>query len=258
MTRAPRIVEIITKAHAAGRRYPKIHLRTNCGLTIKLYRAGPKSKFEGDIQVTDGEAYDSNVWYGRISKSDGAFVRSRQTDRRLPQQAADVAELIAAFDHDPAGVAAAYGLHTGECAFCARELTDNRSCTVGYGPTCAKNYGLPWGANAMPVPAVEGDPRQIDPSEATPIEVESGVDPAEDALAAFETASVTVHPPVPAFPKSEDSDDPDGIWLAIVDAVATELGLDASRLTDANRFPAAYRAKRIFERNAKAIDRMCR
>jgi hypothetical protein len=41
--------------------------------------------------------------------------------------------------------AAAFGHSTGECVFCSRELEDDRSVTVGYGPVCAKRYGLPWG-----------------------------------------------------------------------------------------------------------------
>lgn len=41
--------------------------------------------------------------------------------------------------------AAAFGHATGKCVFCRHELTDERSVTVGYGPTCAENNGLPWG-----------------------------------------------------------------------------------------------------------------
>lgn len=41
--------------------------------------------------------------------------------------------------------AAAFGHLTGRCVFCTAHLTDARSITVGYGPTCAQNHGLPWG-----------------------------------------------------------------------------------------------------------------
>jgi hypothetical protein len=41
--------------------------------------------------------------------------------------------------------AAAFGHATGCCVFCARELTDDRSVHVGYGPVCAANNALPWG-----------------------------------------------------------------------------------------------------------------
>lgn len=44
-----------------------------------------------------------------------------------------------------AAEAAEWGHRTGACVFCARKLTDDRSLTVGYGPTCSKKAGLPWG-----------------------------------------------------------------------------------------------------------------
>lgn len=45
--------------------------------------------------------------------------------------------------------AAEYGALHSSCIFCARPLTDERSDPalggVGYGPECAKKWGLPWG-----------------------------------------------------------------------------------------------------------------
>lgn len=41
--------------------------------------------------------------------------------------------------------AASFGALTGRCVFCDRELTDERSIEVGYGPVCAERNGLPWG-----------------------------------------------------------------------------------------------------------------
>jgi hypothetical protein len=41
--------------------------------------------------------------------------------------------------------AAAFGHATGHCVYCARELTDDRSVEVGYGPVCASKHNLPWG-----------------------------------------------------------------------------------------------------------------
>jgi hypothetical protein len=57
-----------------------------------------------------------------------------------------VKEYIKNFSADPAKIAMEYGRATGNCCFCARLLTDARSVTVGYGPICAENYGLPWGS----------------------------------------------------------------------------------------------------------------
>lgn len=41
--------------------------------------------------------------------------------------------------------AAAFGHDAGQCIYCGLSLDDARSVAMGYGPTCAKNYGLPWG-----------------------------------------------------------------------------------------------------------------
>lgn len=44
--------------------------------------------------------------------------------------------------------AAAWGHEHSRCVFCSTKLADDgqgRSVEVGYGPTCAEKYGLPWG-----------------------------------------------------------------------------------------------------------------
>ncbi len=45
---------------------------------------------------------------------------------------------------DPEAAAVENGFLTGNCCFCHADLTDHRSTAMGYGPVCAKNYGLPW------------------------------------------------------------------------------------------------------------------
>ncbi len=205
ITTHPRIVEIITNAFDAGREFPEIILHTANGARVKMYRAGSKSAYEGCVQVTDGGPFDNNVWYGRVER-DGRFITSR---RCTPA----VRDLVARFDADPASVAAAYGLETGECCFCARELTDARSTGVGYGPVCAKNYGLPWGDAETLAAAKDGDGYEEMAAEADAAPTPPGQDgyedsfgapavDAEDALAAFEApvkVEVIVHPPRPAF-----------------------------------------------------------
>lgn len=41
--------------------------------------------------------------------------------------------------------AALHGKMTGKCCFCNSPLIDQKSTDVGYGPVCAKHYGLPHG-----------------------------------------------------------------------------------------------------------------
>jgi hypothetical protein len=104
---------------------------------VVLARAGARSKNAGQIRVTDGREYGSNTFYGYI-KNDGVFHQTKQITR-------EVSMLIEELAKDPAGVAAKYGQLTGNCCFCNRSLDDERSTAVGYGPVCAKHYGLPWG-----------------------------------------------------------------------------------------------------------------
>jgi hypothetical protein len=41
-----------------------------------------------------------------------------------------------------------FGMLFNACGYCATPLTDGESKTRGYGPTCAKRHGLPYGPNA--------------------------------------------------------------------------------------------------------------
>ena len=58
-------------------------------------------------------------------------------------------------------MARSHGHRTGYCCFCGQLLTDEeRSVAFGYGPVCAKHWGLPWGKIATvekPKPALKLD-----------------------------------------------------------------------------------------------------
>jgi hypothetical protein len=56
---------------------------------------------------------------------------------------------LTALDVVTAEEAARFGHVTGQCVFCSRKLTDERSIQVGYGPKCATNNGLPWGPQRL-------------------------------------------------------------------------------------------------------------
>jgi hypothetical protein len=57
--------------------------------------------------------------------------------------APELVDALRAIAADPAAAGAAYGRLTGQCSFCTQGLTDEGSIEVGYGPVCAKRYGLP-------------------------------------------------------------------------------------------------------------------
>jgi hypothetical protein len=118
-------------------KWPKISLSDATGRPVVLSLSGPRSKYPGTVNVTDGGRYGENTWYGRIG-TDGVFQGSRNAD-------IVITDTLKAFSADPAGMASAYGKRTGNCCFCRKGLTDDRSVSVGYGPVCAGHYRLPWG-----------------------------------------------------------------------------------------------------------------
>jgi hypothetical protein len=115
-------------------KWPKIQLVTEDGEIVKLVRAGSRSKYPGQINVTDEGGYGNNTWFGRIDEH-GDITKSRScTDQ--------VIDVLKRLGQDPHQVAAEYGNKFSECCFCCKALTDDKSVAAGYGPTCAKNYGL--------------------------------------------------------------------------------------------------------------------
>lgn len=133
------LIELMSKGNKA--KYPAIHLQTEDGKPVVLRIAGERSSNAGSINVTDGRPYGENTWYGRVSPN-GQWTPNRRVN---PSAQASVSSLLIAMASDPAGTAAKFGKLTGRCSFCNRGLNDVRSTEVGYGPHCAKTYGLPWG-----------------------------------------------------------------------------------------------------------------
>lgn len=120
-------------------KYPKLSFQMPDGRPLRLSRAGMRAKFPGSINVTDGGSYGDNTWYGRIV--DGDFQLSRHADE-------DVVSFLSSLAENPAKFAAEYGVKSGCCCFCNKELTTVDSVAVGYGPVCAKTWSLPWGKKA--------------------------------------------------------------------------------------------------------------
>ena len=125
---------------AAGMKikYPAVTLMTTTGIDVKINLAGSSAKYAGQIYVKCAQTYQ---YFGRIDQA-GTFFPT-------PSCPDSVVALLKEFSADPAGVAAAYGNLSGRCCFCSSPLTDEKSIAVGYGPTCAKNFKLPYGVAAM-------------------------------------------------------------------------------------------------------------
>lgn len=134
------VLELFAKA-SKKLKYPKIRLEMPSGLPLALGLAGPHSKEPGSIQLTDGGSYGQNVWYGRVTP-EGTLKPSNKLSGPVVDEMQAFLEQLA---RRPAQVAAEYGKMTGHCCFCLAKLSDPKSVAAGYGKTCAKNYGLPWG-----------------------------------------------------------------------------------------------------------------
>jgi hypothetical protein len=115
----------------------KVKIQDTTGQSVVFNRAGANSKYAGQIMITDGKPFGENKFFGRIDTT-GEFFATRLATQQI-------CEAVKEFSDDPAGSAAKYGRLTGGCSFCKQGLTDKRSLAVGYGPVCAKNFGLAWG-----------------------------------------------------------------------------------------------------------------
>lgn len=141
---AAAIVALLGTATENGAKRPAITCPLESG-TYRFKLAPANGRNAGAVYVTCSDAY-----LGKITPA-GAFEPVRDAAAHAVEVVRGVFDTVRAM-----GAAEAFGrlgTATGTCCFCARELTDERSTTVGYGPVCADKYGLPWGeADAAPAP----------------------------------------------------------------------------------------------------------
>lgn len=132
------VFEMFEHGVARALKFPKIRLRTGDGHTILMRRAGSRSRYPGQIQITDGRPFRESTYYGRID-CDGVLWPARAMTEQ-------VRETLRRFAADPIGEARRYAWATGNCSYCGKKLTDVRSAAHGRGRRCSQNFGLPWNA----------------------------------------------------------------------------------------------------------------
>jgi len=132
--------EVFEALEQAGQKlkWPKIIVEWK-GTEIKLSIAGPKSKVPGVINVAAPKY--GHGFYGRIAKG-GLFT---PMPGALPEHLGFILGGLGAGGKE---ALAEFGKTTGHCVFCNTGLEDEKSLKVGYGPVCAKNWGMPWGKKA--------------------------------------------------------------------------------------------------------------
>ena len=192
---ASKIVAFLTAARERGLQFPKVRFLSNDNREITMSLAGRGSKYPGAVQVKlAGE------WVGRV-EANGNVAGSLARNTELLATVNAIAE-------DPATAARAYGKLSGACSFCGKRLTDDRSGSsveVGYGPSCAKRFGLPHRPTgkarvlaAVPVMADEpadmddyaregGGPEFAEPVDDNPIDETAYDAPVDDNAAIRET-----------------------------------------------------------------------
>ena len=129
-----RIRQLLETAAASGLRYPKITVSTDDDTVVCVQLAGARARQPGTVNVTDGQPYGQNVWYGRIGLLG-------QPDSTLQGHVAVLA-VLQALAADPEAVLNAHGLRTGQCGVCRRTLTAEESVDRGIGPICYGRMGF--------------------------------------------------------------------------------------------------------------------
>lgn len=134
--------DAVLKLFAAAKehlKFPKITLKTPEGVIVKLSLGGVKTKYAGSVLVYGEGKYPYRTYYGQITPE--GFWKPAGAASQLP----GLTPLLVEFGANPTFVAKAHGVLTGLCCFCNKTLglgEDKRSVTIGYGPVCAKHYGL--------------------------------------------------------------------------------------------------------------------
>lgn len=145
------LVAFLDGAKQRGLKYPKARFLAPGGGELRLSVAGEQSRFPGCIQVVVRD-----TWIGRV-RPDGSVDGQLKTDTR-------VLETLRAIALDPVTAAKAYGALMCRCSFCDAALTDAGSVEVGYGPVCAKHWGLPHHPKGTPTLAPVGAAAPVDTS----------------------------------------------------------------------------------------------
>jgi hypothetical protein len=133
----------VRKMFAAAKgqlKHPKIRLKAGTQPVV-LSLAGQRSKYTGQVMVTDGGPFGDNLWFGRVEGD--SFHASRHVTQ-------DVTQLLQSLSDDPVAILGTYGRMTGACSLCGRDLTDDESVQRGVGPVCLKKWGLAGPATAVP------------------------------------------------------------------------------------------------------------
>lgn len=116
---------------------PRVNLVTDEGVKIRFTFDAVKN----EIYINNtGRAWQESYCGKVVEQSRLIDYRSRLT--------ADIIKTVNEFSAAPHKVALAHAKKLGRCCFCSTTLSTATSKRLGYGPTCADHYGLPWKVSA--------------------------------------------------------------------------------------------------------------
>lgn len=119
-------------------KYPGICVQVT-GFGTVLFTVPESDKYQGIDIMFRKNNIGSYKYLGTVE--DGVYYHDNKRNP-LPE---NVIRLFKAVGTDPIKTFTEYGKSTGICAMCGSGLEDPTSLKMGYGPTCAKNWHLPYG-----------------------------------------------------------------------------------------------------------------
>lgn len=139
------IADFIRNANARGLKSPKLHVLhhdNSSEITLAMTKTGVAP---GSISVVVAGSFVGCV------RPNNEMTGALASDTALQNHLLIVAK-------DPVKAAKDFAVLTGRCSFCGLVLTDAGSVEVGYGPVCAKHWGLPHVAKGTPALAIVPQP----------------------------------------------------------------------------------------------------
>lgn len=131
------ISKLLKAAQDRGLKTPKLRVLAIDGRTEVAIGLTVKGRAPGSVTVKVG-----GIYFGSVLP-DGTPTQQVSSDPLLQQHLLQVAK-------EPAAAAKQYAALMCQCSFCGKALTDEGSVEVGYGPVCAKHWGLPHRALGSP------------------------------------------------------------------------------------------------------------
>jgi len=123
---------------------------------MKVYLSINSPKYAGCILFTAGAQDIDKKVYALVNKKGEGYVNYHSMEHSTPEEAEAICTAVIAFAADPVAYSKMTGIKYSHCCFCGLELTNKSSVYHGYGPICADNWNLSWGA-LPPVPETPDD-----------------------------------------------------------------------------------------------------